>query len=521
AATLDSAGQGNYSAANAFLDALAIHRHTAGLPAQALAWGLWHQPSGMSAHLTSTDITRIEQAGFHRITTTQGNQLLDAALTTPQPHLLPLPINIRTLSNRHDGVPALLRGLARTPARRTAHAGQAAADTSALERRLAGLSPVEQVEELTLMVRECAAKVIGYSEPEAIKAEQNFLEAGFDSLTAMELRNVLNKATGVRMPATAVFDYGTAAALARHIAEEIAIDNGAGWDSGAGEPDAGGSLSSLVRAAAPAGKLQEGLDMLEAAARLRPAFRTLDDLDRAYPPLALASGPGRPKLFCFSTPMALGGAAQFARLAVHFQGVRDLYALQVPGYAPDDSLPDNVDVVVRMWAESIREAAGDDPFVVMGYCGGGNFAHAAVSYLERNGVRPEGLILLDTFLPDSDVIDELGGQMLEGMFDRAEVYGPFSDTRMTAMGRYYRLFRETEVEDIETPVLFLRPDTPLPSGPDGERSNEGNWRASWHLKHDLCEVRGDHLTMLEGEAWSIAQAVEDWLKPSDGRSNSA
>ncbi|MEW1845218.1 thioesterase domain-containing protein, partial [Nonomuraea angiospora] len=453
--------------------------------------------------------------------TTQGNQLLDTALTTPQPHLLPLPINTHTLSNRHDGIPAILRGLVRAPARRTAQAGQVAADGSAVQRRLAGLSPAEQVEELTLVVRECAAKVIGYSEPEAIRAEQNFLEAGFDSLTAMELRNVLNKATGVRMPATAVFDYGTAAALARHLAEEIAIDNGAGWDSGAAEPDGGGSLSSLVRAAAPAGKLQEGLDLLEAAARLRPVFRTLDELDRAYPPLALASGPARPKLFCFSTPMALGGAAQFARLAGHFQGVRDLYALQVPGYAPDDSLPDNADVVVRMWAESIRETAGDDPFVVMGYCGGGNFAHAAVSYLERNGVRPEGLVLLDTFLPDSDVIDELGGQMLEGMFDRAEVYGPFSDTRMTAMGRYYRLFRETVVEDIETPVLFLRPDTPLPSGPDGERSREGNWRASWHLKHDLCEVRGDHLTMLEGEAGSIAQAVEEWLKPSDRRSTGA
>ncbi|MFI7232760.1 SDR family NAD(P)-dependent oxidoreductase [Nonomuraea angiospora] len=521
AGTLDSAGQGNYSAANAFLDALAIHRHTTGLPAQALAWGLWHQPSGMSAHLTTTDITRIEQAGYHQITTTQGNQLLDTALATPQPHLLPLPINTHTLSNRHDGVPAILRGLVRAPARRTARAGQVAADGSAVQRRLAGLSPAEQVEELTLVVRECAAKVIGYSEPEAIRAEQNFLEAGFDSLTAMELRNVLNKATGVRMPATAVFDYGTAAALARHLAEEIAIDNGAGWDSGAAEPDGGGSLSSLVRAAAPAGKLQEGLDLLEAAARLRPVFRTLDELDRAYPPLALASGPARPKLFCFSTPMALGGAAQFARLAGHFQGVRDLYALQVPGYAPDDSLPDNADVVVRMWAESIRETAGDDPFVVMGYCGGGNFAHAAVSYLERNGVRPEGLVLLDTFLPDSDVIDELGGQMLEGMFDRAEVYGPFSDTRMTAMGRYYRLFRETVVEDIETPVLFLRPDTPLPSGPDGERSREGNWRASWHLKHDLCEVRGDHLTMLEGEAGSIAQAVEEWLKPSDRRSAGA
>ncbi|MET7334572.1 thioesterase domain-containing protein, partial [Nonomuraea sp. NPDC005650] len=449
--------------------------------------------------------------------------LLDTALTTPQPHLLPLPINTHTLSNRPDGVPAILRGLVRTPARRAAHSGGPGPDDrSGLQRRLAGLSAAEQVDELTLIVRECAAKVIGYSEPEAIRAEQNFLEAGFDSLTAMELRNVLSKATGVRMPATAVFDYGTAVGLARFLAEEIAIDAAGGTSpAGAAEQDGSGSLSSLLRAAAPAGKLQDGLDMLEAAARLRPSFGTLDELDRPYPPLMLASGPGGPKLFCFSTPMALGGASQFARLAVHFQGVRDLYALQVPGYAPDDSLPDNVDVIVRMWAESIRETAGDDPFVVVGYCGGGNFAHAAVTYLERIGVRPAGLVLLDTFLPDSSVIDELGGQMLEGMFDRAETYGPFSDTRMTAMGRYYRLFRETEVEGIEAPVLFLRPDTPLPSGPDGERSRDGNWRASWHLRHDLCEVRGDHLTMMEGESAAIAQAVEEWLKPSDGRSNGA
>ncbi|MER6947351.1 SDR family NAD(P)-dependent oxidoreductase, partial [Nonomuraea sp. NPDC000554] len=523
AATLDSAGQGNYSAANAFLDALAIHRQATGLPAQSLAWGLWQQPSGMSAHLTTTDITRIEQAGYHPITTTQGNQLLDTALTTPQPHLLPLPINTHTLTKRHDGIPPILRELTHTPTRRTANTTTTATNQTALQQRLAGLSPAEQVGELTKLVRECAAKVIGYSEPDAIRAEQNFLEAGFDSLTAMELRNVLNKATGLRMPATAVFDYGTAAALARYIADEISFDAEIARtpSSGAAGPDAGGMLASMLRDAAPTGKLREGLEMLEAAAKLRPSFRTLDDLDRSYRPLALASGPALPKLFCFSTPMALGGAAQFARLAVHFQGVRDLYALQVPGYAPDDSLPDTVDVIVRMWAESIQETAGDDPFVMIGYCGGGNFAHAAVTYLEQKGVRPQGLVLLDTFLPGSEVIDELGGQMLEGMFDRAETFGPFSDTRMTAMGRYYRLFRETEVVDVEIPVLFLRPDTPLPSGPDGERSRVGNWRASWHLKHDLCEVRGDHLTMLEGEAGSIAQAIEEWLKPSDGRSNGA
>ncbi|MFC3995974.1 SDR family NAD(P)-dependent oxidoreductase [Nocardiopsis sediminis] len=523
AGSLDSAGQGNYSAANAFLDALALTRTRQGLPGLSLAWGLWEQASGMSAHLTGSDISRIERSGYRRITNDHGMRMLDAATAHAEPFVLPLPIDPRTLATSGGVIPAPLRGIV-APARRAVAAASAAPATgSALEERLAGLTEAEQVAELTTLVRGCAARVIGYSDPDAIAPDQNFLETGFDSLTAMELRNILNKATGLRMPATAVFDSGTAADLARYIAGEMSLSTGSGSGDTAPSRAAafggGGSLASLVHDAAPAGKLYEGLEMLEAAARLRPSFASLDDVNKAYPPLSLASGPAGPKLFCFSTPMALGGAAQFARLAAHFQGVRDLYALQVPGYAPDDALPETVDVIVRMWAESIREAAGSEPFVLLGYCGGGNFAHAAVAYLEQQGVRPEGLILLDTFLPDSDVIGDLGGQMLDGMFEREATFGPFSDTRMTAMGRYYRLFRETEVADIKTPVLFLHPDTPLP-GPDGTRSRTGDWRASWHMDHELGEVRGDHLTMLEGESASMAGAIEGWLKglgaPAEG-----
>ncbi|WP_460999784.1 SDR family NAD(P)-dependent oxidoreductase [Streptomonospora sediminis] len=527
AGTLDSAGQGNYSAANAFLDALAAYRCEQGLPALSLAWGLWEQPSGMSAHLTDADVARIERSGYRRITVAEGERLLEAALAGARPYVLPLPLDTRALAAAGTGLPAPLRGLVRSAGgRRSAQAGPAAGGASTLEQRLAAVPEAERVGELTTVVRECAAKVIGHAGPEAVRGEQNFLEAGFDSLTAMELRNVLNRATGLRMPATAVFDRGSPAELARFIADEMAFDAGQGAAGVSAAPAApagaaggagadGGSLSTLLRNAAPAGKIQEGLAMLESAAKLRPSFGSLEELDRPWPPLALATGPARPRLFCFSTPMALGGAAQFARLAARFQGKRDLYALQVPGYAPDDSLPETAEVITRMWAESIVEAAAGEPFVMLGYCGGGNFAHAAVSYLEARGVYPAGLILLDTFLPGSAVIDDLGGQMLAGMFERAETYGPFSDTRMTAMGRYYRLFRETAVEEIATPVLFLHPDTPLPDS-GGERVKEGDWRATWHLDHELREVRGDHLTMLEEESAHMARVVEAWLARSEG-----
>ncbi|MEU6789992.1 SDR family NAD(P)-dependent oxidoreductase, partial [Nonomuraea angiospora] len=265
AATLDSAGQGNYSAANAFLDALAIHRHTTGLPAQALAWGLWHQPSGMSAHLTTTDITRIEQAGYHRITTTQGNQLLDTALTTPQPHLLPLPINTHTLSNRDDGVPAILRGLARTPARRTARAEPVSGSGSALERRLTGLPAAEQEHVLVSLVCAEAAAVLGHASGEAIQAGRPFKDLGFDSLTSVELRNRLSRAAGMKLPATLVFDHPTPTALAAHLLQRV---------TGSSAP----AVAAPVRAASTSTGIGEPIAIVAMSCRYPGGVNSPEDL---------------------------------------------------------------------------------------------------------------------------------------------------------------------------------------------------------------------------------------------------
>ncbi|MFC5165695.1 SDR family NAD(P)-dependent oxidoreductase, partial [Nonomuraea angiospora] len=265
AGTLDSAGQGNYSAANAFLDALAIHRHTTGLPAQALAWGLWHQPSGMSAHLTTTDITRIEQAGYHQITTTQGNQLLDTALTTPQPHLLPLPINTHTLSNRHDGVPAILRGLARTPARRTARTEPVSDGGSALERRLAGLPAAEQEHVLVSLVCAEAAAVLGHASGEAIQAGRPFKDLGFDSLTSVELRNRLSRAAGMKLPATLVFDHPTPTALAAHLLQRVTGNNAA-------------SPAAPVRAASTSAGVGEPIAIVAMSCRYPGGVNSPEDL---------------------------------------------------------------------------------------------------------------------------------------------------------------------------------------------------------------------------------------------------
>jgi thioesterase domain-containing protein len=245
---------------------------------------------------------------------------------------------------------------------------------------------------------------------------------------------------------------------------------------------------------------------------VRDSFHSIDELDELPAPLKLASGPGRIPLFCFSTPVALGGAAQFARLAAGFQGVRDLYALPVVGFTEDERLPATVDAAVTMWAESVRRTVPTGtPFVLLGYCAGGNFAHAAATYLEQVGVRPAGLILLDTFLPGHTVVEDLGAQMVEGMFDREAKFGPFTSTRLSAMGRYHELFLRSTIGEVDAPILFLRPDTPLPPAAGEAPVTDGEWRASWHTEHVLGEVEGDHFTMLEDKAPSMAQAIEHWL----------
>ncbi|MFF7656837.1 SDR family NAD(P)-dependent oxidoreductase [Streptomyces sp. NPDC007983] len=233
AGTLGGPGQANYAAANAFLDALAQRRRAQGLPATALAWGLWAERSGMTGDLDDTDIQRITRAGVAALSSDEGLALLDTALAVGDPALVPMHLDLAPL--RHADatmVPALLRGLVRGgTARRTAESG--AADGGGLAERLLGLSVPERDRLLLEVVCGQVAAVLGYAGPEAVGAGRAFKELGFDSLTAVELRNRLGAVTGVRLPATLVFDYPTPTALAGFLRTEILGDQA---DEGAAAP---------------------------------------------------------------------------------------------------------------------------------------------------------------------------------------------------------------------------------------------------------------------------------------------
>ncbi|MEV0440591.1 type I polyketide synthase [Streptomyces spectabilis] len=216
AAALGSAGQGSYAAANAFLDALAARRRRQGLPALSLGWGLWADTSAMTAGL---DRSRAARSGLRELATDEGLALFDAALAGTDPLLLPMRLDTAALRARGDALPPVLRGLVRASERRGA---TRAAGAAALRRRLAALSPAERDLHLLDLVRAETATVLGHPSPEAVGHDRAFKDLGFDSLTAVELRNRLTAATGLRLPATLVFDHPTPAALAGRLAAELA-----------------------------------------------------------------------------------------------------------------------------------------------------------------------------------------------------------------------------------------------------------------------------------------------------------
>ncbi|WP_030966528.1 KR domain-containing protein, partial [Streptomyces sp. NRRL S-378] len=215
-------GQGNYAAANAFLDGLAQLRRDTGQPAVSLAWGLWAEATGMTAHLDDADLERGRRGGMLGLPNTEGLALFDAALHSGEAVLMPAKLDLAELRSQAGtaGVQAILHGLVR-PARRAARAAAPTGQT--LAQRLAGRPEQERAQMLLDLVRVQVAAVLGVANPATVDTTRAFKDSGFDSLTAVEFRNRLTEATGVRLPATLVFDHPTPTALVQLLQEQLAV----------------------------------------------------------------------------------------------------------------------------------------------------------------------------------------------------------------------------------------------------------------------------------------------------------
>ncbi|HWN35089.1 MAG TPA: type I polyketide synthase, partial [Pseudonocardia sp.] len=529
AGVFGAAGQANYAAANAFLDALAELRRAEGLPATSIAWGAW--AAGMAAIVEGADWSR---TGMRPLAEDEGMRLFDAALAGTEPVLLaaaraPGPADL-----------AVTLGLASAPraGRRTAAAGSESRTNGhgpGNGRVALPTDPEERRRALVELVRTRVAKILGYHDPAEVPDDATFVELGVDSLTAVELRNQLERATGLVLAPTVVFDVSGPEDLAEHLDREIAPASGdPGEASAAHDPSTSGStvgvrpeetVYGLFRHACLNGRVDDGFTLLQAAAELRPTF------DRPAEAKAAVAGAVRlvtgardssaaGALICFSSYVALAGVHQYARFAAGFRGERDVWALPTPGFGPGEPLPATLDVVARFQADEIErimaDADGAAPPVLLGSSSGGILALAAAAELGRRGAAPAAVALLDTYLPRADSpFARFSAEMLRGMFEREEEFAlaAMSVGRLGAMSWYVKMVGEWEPPQEGTPVLLLRPSEPPVTvlGDDGETPPPSTWQSEWDGADRVHDVPGNHFTMMEDHADTTAAAVREWL----------
>nr|WP_116210513.1 type I polyketide synthase [Streptomyces olivoreticuli] len=518
--TFGGAGQANYAAANAFLDALAQQRRAQGLPAVSLAWGLWAERSGMTGQMADTDVERMNRAGVAAFTSEQGLALLDTAGAVDEAVLVPVRLDLPALRAQaaSGAVPPLLRGLVRVPARRAAEAAAPAGPS--LAQRLAGLGAAEQAKAVLDLVRTHVATVLGHATPDAVEPGQSLLELGLNSLTAVEIRNRLDQATGLSLPPTLLFDQGTPEAVADHLRSQLtggqpgAAADGAAPAPGAPAPartESGSTVEGLFRQALADGESVAGTQLLMAASRLRPSFRTAAELENPPKLVRLSKGNTGPQLICFPSLVAISGPREYARFAASFRGRRDVTVLPEPGFVKGEYLPANIDAIVEMQAEAVLRCSGDKPFALVGRSSGGWIAHAVAQRLEQRGIATAAVVLLDTYLPRGEALPWIQTTLTGKMFEREKMFGAVDEARLTAMGAYMRLFMDWHPTPIAAPVLSVEATESFPTSAEGGSAASAPESSAWGPAHAAVNVPGDHFTMMEDHAALAAEAVQQWL----------
>ncbi|MGW4131971.1 SDR family NAD(P)-dependent oxidoreductase [Amycolatopsis japonica] len=474
-------GQSGYAAANAFVDALVERRRAEGAAATSLAWGLWATTSAMT---DSADVERMARAGLGGLSTEEGLELLDAALATGRTLTVPMRLDLTAL--RAEEIPPLLSGLVRTRARRAPDGG------GAFRARLAGLDADGRDAAILELVRGQVAAVLGHDGAGAIDADVAFLELGFDSLTAVDLRNRLAASTGLRLPPSLVFDHPTPLA----VAERISGDFSASDRQPETPPAAASFFGAMFARAVELGEVAQFVALAAQASRYRPSFTVETAREQNLQPVRLAKGPSGPELVCVPSLLVGSGAHEYARFAASFRDVQDVSVVPVPGFGHGQPLPDSVEAVLHAQADAILREGGD-PVVLVAHSSGGPLAHALARHLEEAGAAPRALVLIDVYPQDEHALDGIRDRLADGLGD---------DTRLTAMGAYLRLFADHVPAATGVPTLLVRASEPLEAWRD-----RAGWQSGWALPHDTVDVEGDHFTMLERHAGTTAEAVREWL----------
>ncbi|MEU4312764.1 SDR family NAD(P)-dependent oxidoreductase [Nocardia sp. NPDC024068] len=495
---LGSPGQGNYLAANAFLDALAHARRAAGLPAQSLAWGLW--ALGMADTDNAVDAARRARFGLEQIPPELGLELFDKALTTDRELLLPAAFDLAAL--RFEA-PAILRDL--VPAARSA---QAQPSSGALAERLAMIPETERPAVVVAEVRALAAAVLGHSSPEAVAPDASFADIGFDSLAGVEFRNQLANRTGISLPSTLVFEYPTAAALAEFVLTRLADIGPAREPVAPAAPAEGGWLTDLLLEAHRRGDISAAMRLLMESASVS---RALDDSggERRVPvsALALTRAGKSPWIICVPSYLVGNGPAQFARLAQELGHGPAVSALWLPGTRAGETVPRSWNELLDDLADVTSTTAGSEPFVLVGYSSGGVIAHALAGRLAERGHEPAGVVMMDTYSPDApELAPVVLNQAVTALLGHAGPLLPIDDRSLVVMGRYALISHERPAHAIAAPTLDLRATERIPG------LETVDPMPAWQHSGGFVEVEADHSSLIGAAAPQVAAAIRRWLR---------
>ncbi|MBB6547208.1 type I polyketide synthase [Nonomuraea rubra] len=499
AGLLGNAGQANYAAANAFLDALARHRAARGLPALSLVWGPWLHAGGMAG--------AVRHGPLAPVTDEQGLSLFDAALASPEPVLAPL-----LLDRAWNGpVPELLRGLLRR-ARPTAGTTSQEEGPGTWRRRLAPLPPGERLAALVEAVRAEVATVLGHAGADEVRLDRSFAELGLDSLAGVMLRNRLSTLTGLRLPATVAFDHPGTEQLAGHLLDLLGEALPQREHEALPQPEPGpvkSLIAPLYRRMSQAGQEVEAMRMLVVASMALPTFPSELRQAHALPPERLATGPGGTALICFPDFYPRVATGIYGRLADLFAGERDVYEIPYPGLSGGGVVPEDWHTLIDLHTETIQRHFGERPVVLAGYSVGGCTAQAVATRLTEAGTPPAGIAMIDTYhvTGENEAEQWLLGMPAHRAAQLGELFDElFDDTSLVAMGAYTRILRGWQPRPAGAPTLLLRAQDPLPYL--GEHPPGGS---AWPPPVDIVEVPGHHFQLITDRIGTTTSALRTWI----------
>lgn len=394
--------------------------------------------------------------------------------------------------------------------------------SSGFAARLAGRSADEQLAAAIEVVCEHAAAVLGRDGAAGLDAGQAFADSGFNSLSAVELRNRLTAVTAVTLPATAIFDHPTPTELAQYLITQI-DGHGSSAAAAANPAERIDALTDLFLQACDAGRDADGWKMVALASNTRERMSSPVRNNVSKNVALLADGISDVVVICIPTLTVLSDQREYRDIANAMTGRHSVYSLTLPGFDSSDALPQNADMIVETVSNAIIDVVGGScRFVLSGYSSGGVLAYALCSHLSVKHQRnPLGVALIDTYLPSQIANpsmnegfspNDTGKGLSREVIRVARMLNRLTATRLTAAATYAAIFQAWEPGRSMAPVLNIAAKDRIATVENLREERINRWRtAAAEAAYSVAEVPGDHFGMMSTSSEAIATEIHDWI----------